>query len=424
MIYVLGFIVRLAYMLHYPGRYEIPPGTNDEFEYNQIAMNLLSGNGYRISGEHLDFDGELRSYRAPGYSLFLAIVFGTFGHSYFAVRIIQCVIGAATCCIIYLIGESFQKKIGVAAGLYSVFYTDLLIHSSFIIAETIHIFFLSGSLLLFLRMDCNRGRQLFAGIFWGLAAMVKTQVVVLTPFILLWTFIRYSGRQALIAGILVFLGFSAIVGPWVARNYAIHNALVLTSDFGRVFWGNNNPYSATGVSALKPLNFRKYFFIKEEVAQSRAFASEGAAYLKGLTPLQIAVFSTKKMAAFLYPFKSDRDDSWYNFTYGFIFPFWILGMFLAVREWDPKGLLFLAHAFSSFGSVILTAGVPRFRESLSPAILVLGMIALEHLFRTRPRLTYRIVGMWAAIQMLLFLFAPLIQAYLIQPFIRHLHATV
>lgn len=86
-LFLIALSVRVIYVLQ---GYEVPP--QDTLDYDEIALNLLRGDGF-VARENW-FGFELRSWRAPFYPFFLALVYGIFGYHHLAVRLVQCVVGA------------------------------------------------------------------------------------------------------------------------------------------------------------------------------------------------------------------------------------------------------------------------------------------------------------------------------------------
>ena len=72
------------------------------------------------------------AHRTPIYPLFLSGVYFIFGHSYLAVRIMQAIIGALTCLLIYWLGkEIFDEGVGRVVSLIVVFYLVPISYTGF-----------------------------------------------------------------------------------------------------------------------------------------------------------------------------------------------------------------------------------------------------------------------------------------------------
>ena len=69
------------------------------FEYEEIANNILTGDGFRYN-----FYGvEYRSFVQPFYPIFTALVYYLTNHSYIAMLIIQSIVSSLLCLSVYFI---------------------------------------------------------------------------------------------------------------------------------------------------------------------------------------------------------------------------------------------------------------------------------------------------------------------------------
>src|SRR5205814_8012179 len=121
---------------------------------NAPFFTLLMGDarGYdewarRIAGG--DWIGRDVFYQAPLYPYFLGVIYAVTGRSLFAVRIIQAVIGSASCGLLALAGERFfTKRVGVIAGLALAVYAPAIFYDGLLQKSVLDIFFLSLGLWL------------------------------------------------------------------------------------------------------------------------------------------------------------------------------------------------------------------------------------------------------------------------------------
>ena len=98
LIFILALCLRLVFVLqiHYEP-------FSDMAHYDEIARNLLEGKGFSS-------DGRITAYRPPGYPFFVASVYSIFGSSPVAVRVVQAILGAFTCCLAYFLARFFFQK--------------------------------------------------------------------------------------------------------------------------------------------------------------------------------------------------------------------------------------------------------------------------------------------------------------------------
>ena len=88
-------------------------GSDPAYYYQKAIAILTSGNWL----------GDKIFFASPFYHYFLAVVFVCFGVNFFAVRMIQFVLGSFTAVLLYLIGlRAFDRKTGILAGIFYCLY--------------------------------------------------------------------------------------------------------------------------------------------------------------------------------------------------------------------------------------------------------------------------------------------------------------
>ena len=131
-IFILAFSIRLAYISANPAQIE-----SDEIEYDKLATRLIETKAY------VNSEGVPTSYRPPLYAGFLAVIYMIFGHSYFAAKIIQAILGSLTVCLLYLTAEEiFNRPAAVLTGIFASFYMTFVVCTTRLYTETLFTFFL------------------------------------------------------------------------------------------------------------------------------------------------------------------------------------------------------------------------------------------------------------------------------------------
>ena len=230
LLFCLAFTIRALYVTF---QAEIPT-INDMGVYDQLATNLLSRKGY-IS----QLEPHFRSWRAPGYPFFLVVVYFIFGHHALPVLLLQSLLGALTCALIYLIGQGiFNRRIGTIAGLICAIDPEMIHWTAKMLTETLFIFLLTLLVLLCLRLTQSRRGSLAvgAGLVLGYATLVRPNILLLIPFLILYFlfFAEGSIRKRIISASVLPIVCALVVSPWTVRNYLIHGEFVPVSSIGGV----------------------------------------------------------------------------------------------------------------------------------------------------------------------------------------------
>ena len=212
----------------------------DEPSYVGIAGSLLSGHGYSENGEIPT------AYRAPGYPVFLALVFLLFGKSLVMARLVNVLISSLTVGAIYLLGVSvFGRRAGLFAGFAGAVYPYWIPLSAAVMPESLFLILVCAVLLLFQRIaerPTSWRTHLACGLTMGLATLTRPEFCLFVLLVPAWAmffdrrFGRALGRSALLVLPVVFC-----VAPWVARNYVVMGDFVFSSNVGPLLWGVYNP---------------------------------------------------------------------------------------------------------------------------------------------------------------------------------------
>ena len=247
-IFAAALALRIIYFLQvrssYPG-WDTP--TIDPLYHDLWAKQIASGN----------ILGTGPFFRAPFYAYFLGGIYAIFGPSLTAAKIVQHIIGAFSCSLIFLFTDRyFSRKTGFITGLISIFYwvfiyfeDELLLDSLLVLLAVILIWFL------FITFEKpNLKHFLISGIMLGLAAVTRPNFLVMLPVIAIWVFYSFKlGKKEKIAKLLILTaGCAMIISPVAIRNILIGEDMVLIASQGGInFYIGNNEY-ATGATAVMP----------------------------------------------------------------------------------------------------------------------------------------------------------------------------
>lgn len=236
----------------------------DAWGYNQIAMSLALGEGYRF----LAGDGEPTAWRPPLYPLFLSGIYRVAGHSLRAVRIAQALISTITVLLIarwagLLFGGWSACLAAGIASVYPAFYAFYFSCSS-IGTETLYVLLFTAALYTLYDYWIRPSWSLavISGLFWGLGNLTRP---LLLPFLLLLPLIliplRYPLRQVLRYCGIVWFVVGLVAAPWTIRNYRVFHAFIpLCTGGGPNLYGAYHPNNWDGIGA----NVWSEIFIPEE----------------------------------------------------------------------------------------------------------------------------------------------------------------
>src|SRR5436190_23263877 len=134
MIAVLALILRLISLaeLRDTPLFAVPIG--DAQKYDAWAQEIVSG----------QWMGTQVFYQTPLYPYLLAAVFAVRGHDLFAVRLLQALLGAASCVLLALVGRwFFSERAGLIAALILAVYPPAIFFDGLIQKASLDLFFMT-----------------------------------------------------------------------------------------------------------------------------------------------------------------------------------------------------------------------------------------------------------------------------------------
>ena len=196
-------------------------------------------------------------FRAPLYPHFLAVIYKLAGHDYFVPRLIQSVLGALSCGLLFLIGRLvFNRGVGAIAGLAAATYWVLIYFDNELLIPPL-IVFLDLALLFCLVLQQRSPRWaivVLAGLLLGLSAIARPNILLFAPPLALWVFLLPwpHWKRGLLHTALLALAALVPILPITIRNYVVGDDFVLIASQGGVnLYIGNNPQS-DGLQAVVP----------------------------------------------------------------------------------------------------------------------------------------------------------------------------
>ena len=394
LIFLFSLALRLIYLLQIRANPHFNVPTMDPLYHDVWAQNIASGN----------WIGSSIFFRAPFYPYFLALVYKIFGHGYLIPRLIQHLLGACSCVLVYLLAKRlYNRATAIIAGLIASTYGILIYFESELLLDSFLVFFDTFLILYLLKAAENpkKWRWLIGGVILGLSALTRPNVLFCIPFIWLWIYLSFKGRitiKTFLAHSAIFLlGVIVLVAPVTVRNYLVGKDLVLIASQGGInFYLGNNP-RADGVSAIfygADWQYRDFqFTAQKEMGRtlkpseiSNYYYKKGLEFILGQPAKSLPLF-VKKIYLFWNKFEiSNNQDIYFFRRYSSlmrILPlgFWLIGplaftgILISIRE---KRRIFLPLVFvvSYMITVILFFVPARFRLPVIPFLIIFSSFAI------------------------------------------------
>lgn len=192
-------------------------------------------------------NGVPTAYWPVGYPAFLALLFNFTGPQLAVVQLANLFLAACTFWLLfYFVRAVFDNDLAARLSiLLLTLYPNNAVYASFVLSEVLY-----TCLLLFVSVllvtSRSKSTLLLIGVTFGLAALVKTQTVLLAPLLVIIAVLKNWSLHALKPAIIRALAVSAImlavVSPWTLRNYTVFGEFILVStNGGQSLLAGNNP---------------------------------------------------------------------------------------------------------------------------------------------------------------------------------------
>lgn len=362
---------------------------SDAAVFDNIAVNIISGHGISmdIMGEKVH-----TSFRPPFFPLFLAGIYAIFGHNYVIVKIIQAILGAVFCIVIFFITTILygDKRIGITASILTAVYKPFVSGFNYyggpaiLFNECFYIFILGITILttlLFIKKETKILGAL-SGIFICLTILTRFEFIVYPVLLIFYLFYisKLSIKSFTKKYLIMYLFIILTLAPWVARNYIVHGKFVPLSTLGGpVFYMGNNSLangSSSGCLAQNYIEMCAKTAHMTEYEKDRTFFKEGIKALKD-NPKRIPKLIVKKILVHWAPFEGGF--SIFNPYYAVILLFGAIGiLFFRKRSLEENALLIIL--LSSTVVAIVTVGDPRYRYPYESLLIIFAALAINKLF--------------------------------------------
>ncbi len=366
-----ALFVRMAYIL-----LDYPVPAQDTADYDELALNLLAGEGFVSRLNWFDF--EMRSWRPPLYPFFLAAVYGVWGYSHLAVKFVQALVGAGTVVLVWALARALCPRAAPVAGCLALVYGPLVAISAEVMSETLFCFCTALAAWFSTVAEGRRKYLLFAGLAVGLAALTRPVGLLWVPAFVVVAFCRSRGagvRQGVWMGAALLL----VVLPWSARNWQVHGTWVPISTHGGFILARSNAFDPAWRQE-QGWGISESFFhrLPSEIDRDRHWYAQGKAFIQEHPGYYLRLVGERFMRLW-YFFRPD-----YNLWFMMMMPFTLLGLH---RYWRVGDFAYLS-SFIGCSVLVFSAilyGSTRFRLPLEPFFIIFAAVYVHDAWRAWDR---------------------------------------
>jgi tetratricopeptide (TPR) repeat protein len=404
-IFMLAFSVRLIYLFQIeaiPLFYNL---ASDGRSYDEWAQTIAAGNWL----------GRGVFYQAPLYPYFLGLLQLVLGHDLWSIRVIQVMLGSASCVLLYWAGKLFvYREVGIVSALILSLYAPAIFFEALIQKTALDLFLIT--LLLFLLSKAQRRPRwtwwAAIGAALGLLGLARENALIWLFVLPVWIWFYFHAHppRLRLGWVGIFLASLAIVlFPVGLRNLMVGGEFTLTtSQLGSNFFIGNNPEANGTYVPLRaghgdPRFERQDATELAEQALGRSLSPGEVSgywlrrswdYIRSQPVDWLWLIGRKWLILWNVRELEDADDfylyqrwswllrllGWIN-HFGVLAPLAAMGMVLSWRQWRRLWLLYLLLATLAF-SVALFYVFGRYRFPLVPLLTIFAGAGLVEGFGT------------------------------------------
>lgn len=198
--------------------------------YDARAASILSGEGL-LGPYDIDPSDTRWLTQAPGYSVYLSVVYRTLGRNFFRVQLVDNILNSVSPVLIFLIaGSLISWRVGVSSGVLAALSHHLSHISNFILPDAMHALPVLGAMYMLLL--ARRSRYSYwlyaaAGLMIGLATWLRAQTMLLGLFLLVMLTLTSTRRWSLLRRAVLMATVSVLfIAPITIRNYVVYGAFI------------------------------------------------------------------------------------------------------------------------------------------------------------------------------------------------------
>ena len=234
-------------------------------------------------GRAIEAGAPAQIWRAPGYQWFIAAGLELGGGRVIGIRLLQVILSIVTSWIVYRIARrQWGERVAFASGAFLAFYPSHVAFSHLLWSETLYIFFAMGAAwrVLALDEDARLRDAVFAGLFFGGAALTRSVGVVLTITACAWLVAGRWTRASIVRAAVTGVVAALVVLPWSIHASKRAGFLVITDVNGKYnVWLGNNEYIppdlpsnwAVGLGLDTNLGSRFFEFLPDSIWREEVF---------------------------------------------------------------------------------------------------------------------------------------------------------
>jgi 4-amino-4-deoxy-L-arabinose transferase-like glycosyltransferase len=403
--FLVSLVLRLGFAV-YTYNTEGTTQFGDDWGYIDYANNMLEQGVFVPDISRLGRVGHLVG---PGFPLFLGGVFALFGESYLAVMILNAIISALICLLLYYLGrELFDQRVGILAAGWSVIYV-LYVWNIPRVLKHVWLAFLFPLVIYAFILETKRekvsARSLVPAFLYAFLIHMDERFFTYFPLLLVSFLVldKVGFKNGLRKAVVFFALVVVLMIPWLVRNYYVYDRLIILTERTTIYTdkifgierelpvyltGESKPSELVWNQALvdsilagkevQGLSDWRYDNLRTglkrgQIPRRYSILERWYADFKELwRPFRFSSGYVSDGFRFEVPWSTKHNVS-VIVTYGLLLPFFLLGALLVIKNGDKKNifilLIILVHTLIH---VVLAFARDRYRIYIDAFVIIIA----------------------------------------------------
>jgi 4-amino-4-deoxy-L-arabinose transferase-like glycosyltransferase len=379
----------------------------DSLEYDSVAWSFSQGHG-------LMYEGHPYITKPPAYILFVTIIYTIFGHTPYAVLLMQGIIYITVCITLYFVCiKLLDEKTSRLSSILLATYFPLAYYTSGILTE-IFITFIVEIVICLLMKKRNKIKMtniFICGIFLGIAILCKPIFLLFPCIAMVYLIIhKFEFKEVLLYLGILLSSMIGILSIWVLRNYIVFNEFILLSknnmgslllrsaldqDHKYLLWNdvhhwrqNNSGDPRKEIFSIIEAKVEEEIRLDPNTSKDRLYIKETVKLIRQ-EPLSYALGCLVRVVRFWisYPIRSGFLFRTFVMSYDVLLALIALtGFILSIKRWRELSIFWLPIVYLTIMHLPMHVEA-RYSAPVKPYMLVFTALGMSQIFQWLQLLT-------------------------------------
>ncbi|MGA1843622.1 MAG: tetratricopeptide repeat protein [bacterium] len=360
-------------------------------------------------------------HQAPLYPFFLALIFTIFGPSIKYALIVQAIIGAISCLLVFYLSMMLFKRIwmAVASALVMAFYAPAIFYNGMVLMASLVAFLYLVFLIILVKAleDNKKWLWALAGLLLGISALARATILLFIPFLMVILALRApyelgQEKQGLEKTTIPYLMDSfvyplaififctlLVISPVTLRNYIKGKDFVLiAANAGITFYEGNNPWATgqymdpPGLDLAEDFNGEKIasYYEKRTLRPSeisKFWFNESGRFIKE-RPVAYINLLVRKLLYFWNRYEIPNAENIYFarqysrvlqiplFSFLFVGSLGLVGIMMAITKKIFNAFVVILFVFAHMIATVMFFVTSRYRLPITPFLIIFMVYAV------------------------------------------------